>query len=108
MVGSAADAGCPFVCQHLADGRVLVMTRRMWREQERLAVAVQLAEYAAAAVPGFGMTREDAARVHAIRAKVLRAKQSAEPCLMSSSIYKAAARDSNAARKAVLAGDSKL
>ena len=73
---------------------------------ERLAVALQLAEYAAAAVDagkgGGGLSREDAARVHAIRAAVLRAKQANEPCLMSSSIYKAAARDSDQARAAAL------
>jgi len=40
MVGDASDTGRPFVRQDLADGRTLVMTRRMWREQERLAAAV--------------------------------------------------------------------
>ncbi|MBW2258749.1 MAG: AAA family ATPase, partial [Deltaproteobacteria bacterium] len=40
MVGDASDTGRPFVRQDLADGRTLLMTRRMWREQERLAAAV--------------------------------------------------------------------
>ncbi|MBW2463072.1 MAG: AAA family ATPase [Deltaproteobacteria bacterium] len=41
MVGDPTEAGRPFVRQDLADGRTLVMTRRMWREQERLAFAAQ-------------------------------------------------------------------
>ena len=41
MVGGAADIGLPFVRQILADRRTLVMTRRMWREQERLAAAAK-------------------------------------------------------------------
>jgi exodeoxyribonuclease V alpha subunit len=40
MVGGPADVDRPFVRQHLLDGRTLVLTRRMWREQERLAVAI--------------------------------------------------------------------
>lgn len=41
MVGEANDVARPFVRQPLADGRTLVMTRRMWREQERLAFAAK-------------------------------------------------------------------
>ena len=41
MVGDPSETGRPFVRQHLADGQTLVMTRRMWREQERLALAAQ-------------------------------------------------------------------
>jgi exodeoxyribonuclease V alpha subunit len=42
MVGGPDEPDAPdrpFVGQRLADGRVLVMSRRMWREQERLADA---------------------------------------------------------------------
>lgn len=41
MVGRASDTGRPFVRQDRRDGSTLVMTRRMWREQERLAEAVR-------------------------------------------------------------------
>ncbi len=41
MVGGAADSGRPFVRQVLADGSTLIMTRRMWREQQRLAAAAR-------------------------------------------------------------------
>jgi len=50
MVGGASETGLPFVRQDLADGRTLVMSRRMWREQERLAVA---ARALAVGAPGF-------------------------------------------------------
>jgi exodeoxyribonuclease V alpha subunit len=41
MMGGPADTGLPFVRQTLDDRRTLVMTRRMWREQERLAAAAK-------------------------------------------------------------------
>ncbi|HEX7480599.1 MAG TPA: exodeoxyribonuclease V subunit alpha [Polyangiales bacterium] len=37
LVGTAADTDRPFVRQPCNDGRTLLMSRRMWREQERLA-----------------------------------------------------------------------
>jgi exodeoxyribonuclease V alpha subunit len=40
MVGGPQDLGRPFVHQPLDDGTTLIMSRRMWREQERLAEAV--------------------------------------------------------------------
>ena len=50
MVGYAADTDRPFVRQHLGDGSVLLMTRRMWREQERLAEAIRHLSAAAPAL----------------------------------------------------------
>lgn len=41
MVGGPDDSTLPFVRQDLVDGRTLVMSRRMWREQERLANALR-------------------------------------------------------------------
>ena len=41
LVGEPADIGRPFVRQELPDGTTLVMTRRMWREQQRLADAAR-------------------------------------------------------------------
>lgn len=40
LVGTTQERK-PFVYQPLQDGRVLVMARRMWREQERLALALR-------------------------------------------------------------------
>ncbi len=42
MVGLPEQTGRPFVLQRLGEGSSLVMTRRMWREQERLAEALRL------------------------------------------------------------------
>ena len=55
MLGGAEDATRPFVRQELADGRVLVMSRRMWREQQRLAEA---ALGLAASSPGLTLSDE--------------------------------------------------
>lgn len=41
LVGGPAEGDRPFVGQTLPDGRTLLLTRRMWREQERLAHALQ-------------------------------------------------------------------
>ena len=40
LVGGPSERGLPFARQELSDGTTLVMTRRMWREQERLAAGV--------------------------------------------------------------------
>lgn len=40
LVGAPGDTDRPFVRQRRHDGSVLLMTRRMWREQERLAEAL--------------------------------------------------------------------
>jgi exodeoxyribonuclease V alpha subunit len=40
LVGGPGTPNRPFVHQVLNDGRALIMTRRMWREQERLAQAL--------------------------------------------------------------------
>jgi exodeoxyribonuclease V alpha subunit len=42
MVGDPSDTQRPFVRQRLADDRILLLTRRMWREQERLAEAMAI------------------------------------------------------------------
>lgn len=55
MVGRPSDTGIPFVRQELMTGATLIMTRRMWREQERLSVAV--AELAAG-LPGHVVSDE--------------------------------------------------
>ena len=41
MVGAVGEERLPFVAQPLRDGSVLLLTRRMWREQERLALALK-------------------------------------------------------------------
>ena len=41
MVGRPSDPTRPFVWQELGRGGTLLMTRRMWREQERLSAAAQ-------------------------------------------------------------------
>ncbi len=40
MVGGLQDSQTPFATQSLADGSTLVMSRRQWREQARLAMAL--------------------------------------------------------------------
>ena len=55
MVGSPSDKGRPFVRQERQDGQTLLMTRRMWREQERLAEATKVL---ASTTPRFLMSDE--------------------------------------------------
>lgn len=55
MVGGPDEAGVPFVRQDLRDGTTLLMTRRMWREQERLADA---AANLAAGAPSLALSDE--------------------------------------------------
>ena len=56
---------------------------------EKLGIALEIAEYAAAAA---GASTE----THLIRSKILRAMEKRETTLMASSIYRAAAQDSEA------------
>jgi len=56
MLGSPGQTERPFVRQILKDGRSLIMTRRMWREQERLAAAALA--MAAGQGPSLGLSEE--------------------------------------------------
>mmetsp|Transcript_1789 Transcript_1789/g.2052 ORF Transcript_1789/g.2052 Transcript_1789/m.2052 type:complete len:521 (-) Transcript_1789:138-1700(-) len=63
----------------------------------QIGVALELVEFALAAIDATNLSDGDKNEIHLARAQVLRRKQRTETCLMARSIYKAAAIDSDKA-----------